>query len=175
MRKAIVIIAVLSFLFIGSSSVMAADKRTKAKEDAARAVQELARKQIAQKSTDLLNSKDWVVYLVPSGVSAGKRLPVIEDILTFKDGRVVSRNLISRGYGDSNYTLSIMPDGIAVWETMQRTAQEDLVFWRGELRGEDLTGVMNMHTSKGAIEEYSFSMNKPAPPAQAEAPARKKR
>jgi hypothetical protein len=172
MKKAVIIIAVLGFLFICSGSVMAADRRAKAKEDATRTVQELARKQIAQKSTDLLNSKEWVIYLVPSGVSAGKKLPVITDVLTFNGGRVASKNLISKGFGDSNYTLTIMADGTAVWETMQRTAQEDLVFWRGELRGDSLTGVMNMHTARGVIEEYSFSMNAPAPAPKAEAPAK---
>jgi len=174
MKKAVVIIAVLGFLFVCSGSVMAADKRAKAKEDAVRAVQELARKQMAQKATDLLNSKEWIIYLYPSGVSAGKKLPVITDVLTFKDGKVSSKVFSAKGFGETNYTLTVYDNNLVVWETMQRTEQEDLAFWRGELRGDSLTGVMNMHTARGAIEEYSFGMNAPAPAPKVEAPAKKR-
>jgi len=174
MKKAVVMITVLSFLFVCSGSVVAADKREKAKMEAEKTVKDLKRKQIMQQVTDLLNSKEWIIYLYPSGVSAGKKLPVITDVLTFKDGKVSSKVFSAKGFGESNYTLTAYDNGLGVWETMQRTEQEDLAFWRGELRGDSLTGVMNMHTARGAIEEYSFGMNAPAPAPKVEAPAKKR-
>jgi len=154
---------------LSSAPAFAAWKKTgqqaATKTDADRAVKDLMRKQEMQRVTDLLNSKEWVVYLVPSGVSAGKRLPVITDTLTFKDGRVSSQHLTSKGYGSSNYTLTVY-DGMSAWETMQRTEKDDLAFWRGEIRGDSLTGLMNLQSSKGVVEEYSFSMNAPVPQTQ---------
>lgn len=176
MKKAAVIISALGLALVFNGSVMAADRhaeKTRAKMEAERAVKDLARKQTMQKATDLLNGKEWIIYLYPSGVSAGKKLPVISDVLTFKDGKVSSKVFTAKGFAESNYTLTVSDDGTAVWETMQRTEQEDLAFWRGELRGADLTGVMNMHTAKGVIEEYSFGMNAPPPP-KIEVPAKKR-
>ena len=167
MKRAVLLITVLSFVVVFNVIALAAEKKTseaalKAKIEAQRSVEEVARRQAMQKAQDALNSKEWTIYLVPSGVSAGKGLRMQTDILTFKGIRIASKNLISRGYNDSNFTLSIAPDGTAIWETMQRNEKEDLVFWRGELRGDTMTGVVGMHPKSGAVEEYSFTTNIPA-------------
>jgi type II secretory pathway pseudopilin PulG len=167
MKKIILALVVFSIAVVACGPAFAASKkaseRERARIEAEKAVKDLARKQAGQKATDLLNSKEWVIYLSPTGNSAGKRLPVITDVLTFKEGRVSSKHLTAGGFGESYYTLTVYDSGTAVWETMQRTDKEDLAFWRGELRGDSLTGVMNIQTAKGVREEYSFGMNAPAP------------
>jgi hypothetical protein len=177
MKKTVVAILALSLALILNSSGFAADRsaeKAKAKAEAEKTVQELAKRQAGQKATDLLNSKEWIIYLYPSGVSLGKKLPVVSDVLTFKGGKVSSKVFSAKGFAESNYTLTVYDVNLVVWETMQATEQEDLAFWRGELRGADLTGVMNMHTAKGVIEEYSFGMNAPAPAHKVEAAVKKR-
>jgi hypothetical protein len=165
MKKITLAVIIISVALLPCVSVFAASKQSAAKVEAEKAVRNLLKKQEMQRVNDLLGSKEWVVYLVPSGVSAGKRLPVVTDVLTFKDGRVSSQHLTAMGFGSSNYTLTVQDD-MSSWETMQRTEKEDLAFWRGELRGDLLTGVMNMHTAKGAVEEYSFGMSAPVQQTQ---------
>jgi len=177
MRKVVLATVVFGLVFAPYALVGAVDRqaeKSKAKMEAEKTVQELAKRQAAQKATDLLNSKEWIIYLYPSGVSLGKKLPVISDVLTFKGGKVSSKVFSAKGFMESNYTMTVYDNGLVVWETMQATEQEDLAFWRGELRGADLTGVMNMHAASGLIEEYSFGMNAPAPAHKVEAPAKKR-
>jgi len=175
MKKVILALAAFSIAVGSYGPAFAAGKKEQqavAKIEAEKAVQALVRKQAAQKATDLLNSKEWVIYLSPTGNSAGKRLPVITDVLTLKEGRVSSKHLTANGFGESYYTMTVYDSGTVVWETMQRTDKEDLAFLRGELRDGSLTGVMNMQTAKGVREEYSFGMNPPPAPAPAAAKKR---
>jgi hypothetical protein len=161
---------VFSIIIVSGRPVFAASKKEKqvaAKIEAEKVVKDLARKQAAQQATNVLNSKEWLIYLYPTGVSAGKKLPVIADVLTIKDGKVSSKHLTAAGFVESYYTMTVYDSGTVAWETMQRTDKEDLAFWRGELRGESLTGVMNMQSAKGLREEYSFSQN--APPVEIKA------
>jgi hypothetical protein len=175
MKRIVLAVLVSSMLIIPSGLLYAASRKAEqqaqARMEAERVANNAMRKQTMQRVTDLLNSKEWIVYHYPSGVSAGKKLPVLTDILTFKDGKVASKILTARGFNESNYTLTVSDSGTAVFETMQRTEKEDLAFWRGELRGDNLTGLLNIQTAKGLREEYNFGMN----PPPVSAPEKKKR
>lgn len=139
-------------------------------------IKRLAEKQVIEQGLSVLRSKDWTIYFVPSGQSYGKKLPLQQDVLTFKDGKMVAKILsTNNGYGESNFTPSLMDNQILVWETMQTNEAGDLAFWRGELRGEVMVGFLTIHSKKGQISEYSFSTNPPIIKKQEEAkPAKKK-
>jgi len=146
-----------------AGGVWAKEKKTatvQAGDDAA--VRKLAEKQIIEQGLAAMRAKEWTIYLVPSGQSYGKKIPQQVDVLTFFDGKVSSKNLGSQGYEPSNYTPWLMDNQILVWETMQSNPAGDLVFWRGELRGEVMVGFLSMHSKKGQITEYTFSSNPPA-------------
>ena len=102
-----------------------------------------------------LNGTTWTIELTPKDKTAGS-FPAV-DKLIFKDGTVVSKYLSANGYPASNYGSSIQ-DGKLVWETMQRNASGDVVFWRGEATREGkMAGVVNRRPVKGAAERFSFT------------------
>ena len=90
---------------------------------------------------------------------------------------IVSQNLSGRGYGGSNYTLSIQGDGSAVLETVQRDKSDNLAFWKIALRGDELHGSLNMRTKLGGVEMYTVTSVMPAAaqPAPVEEAAPKKK
>ena len=111
-----------------------------------------------------LASKEWEVYL---SMANGKRSKSPTDVLTFKDGKVASKDLVAQGYAESNFTLSINGDGVAVWETMQVNEKVGLAFLRGELQGTVMRGAISMQPQKG--EKSTLYFNSEAPRAQAQA------
>ena len=113
------------------------------------------------KARQTLKSQEWTVYLVPLELSKKEKPTVEIDILTFTDMKVKSNNLSSKGYGESNYSLRVQEDGTAVWETMQVNENEDLVFLRGDLKGNQMSGIISMQPKKGTRKDYSFSTTMP--------------
>ena len=61
------------------------------------------------------------------------------------------------GYPASNYSLTLGGDGRAVWETMQTKEGEGVAFWRGEVEGATMRGVLSKHPTEGPAEDYSVS------------------
>ena len=100
-----------------------------------------------------LNGTTWSLDLAASG--QGKKSP--KDTVTFEDGKVSSARLSKAGYGQSNYTLTIGDDGVAVWETMQSQDGKGVVFWRGELHGSAMRGIVSEHPTEGENNDWSFS------------------
>jgi len=130
------------------------------------------------KARQTLKSQEWTIYLVPLEVSKKEKPTMETDILTFTDMKVKSQNLSAKGYGESNYSLHMQEDGTAVWETMQVNENEDLVFLRGDLKGNQMTGVISMQPKKGARRDYSFSTAMPTitiPATTEEKPKAKRR
>lgn len=160
MKKTVYTISFIAlFLVAVFNLVLAVEKKATPKQDAS--VERLMEKQIVEQGLTTIRSREWTIYLFPSGQSYGKKLPMQVDVLTFIDGKVASKNLTAAGYGDSNYTPSLMDKDVVVWETMQTNDGGDLVFWRGELRGNVMVGVLSMHPKKGGVTEYSFTSNQP--------------
>lgn len=128
-----------------------------------KAAEEKARKQ--------LKAHEWVVYVTQEG---GKGA-VETDVITFtEEGKVSSKNLLAKGYGDSNYRLTVGPDGVAVWETMKVDQGKNLAFLRGELRGGEMRGSIVLRSVRGITESYYYTTS--AAPAESKPePAKKKK
>jgi hypothetical protein len=101
-----------------------------------------------------LNKKEWTIYLVSANP---KKTKLETDVIKFSGGRVLSVNLSDKGYSESNYSLSIEPDGTIVWETMQGQEKLGRAFWRGELRGEVMQGILTLQSKKGDNEDLYFT------------------
>ncbi|MCM8792844.1 MAG: hypothetical protein NC826_06900 [Candidatus Omnitrophica bacterium] len=113
------------------------------------------------KARQTLTSQEWTVYVVPLEITK-KETPKMEtDVLSFTDTKVRSQNLSQRGYAESNYSLRIQDDGTAVWETMQVNENGDLAFLRGDLKGNEMTGIISMQPQKGSRRDYSFFTTMP--------------
>lgn len=100
-----------------------------------------------------LNGTAWSLDL--AGPGQGKKAP--KDTVTFQDGKVSSSRMDKAGYGQSNYTLTIGDDGMAVWETMQSQDGTGVVFWRGELHGNAMRGIVSEHPTQGDNTDWSFN------------------
>ena len=129
-----------------------------------------------------LNGTAWVIDLAPMSGEKPKR--PLKDTLRFEQGKLTSEKLAADGYPSSNYTLTMGDDGIPVLETMQTNETKGVVFWRGEVSGDTLRGILSKHPLEGNSEDYSFAGRPanaapepqagaaPAPAAQANQPAK---
>lgn len=102
-----------------------------------------------------LNGTVWSLELAPLSGPPPKR-PLTE-VLRFEQGKLTAEHLATDGYPASNFTLSVGDDNIPVWETMQAVDGKGVVFWRGELHGETMQGILSKHPLEGATEDYSFA------------------
>lgn len=102
-----------------------------------------------------LDGTQWAIQLTPT--SGSKEAKPKEDSVSFTAKQVTSDFLSKAGYPSSNYSLSIGDDGRGVWETMQTKEGEGVAFWRGELEGTRMFGVLSKHPLEGDPEDYSFS------------------
>jgi len=101
-----------------------------------------------------LEGTQWLLDL--TALSATGKAKPQKDTVNFESQKVSSERLLKAGYPQSNYTLTIGGDGIPVWETMQTKEGEGVVFWRGELHGSIMRGVLSKHPVEGAAEDFSF-------------------
>ena len=102
-----------------------------------------------------LDGTSWSVQLTPSSGAAG--LKPQKDTITFTKRQVTSEFLTKAGYPNSNYSLTLGDDGKAVWETMQTKEGEGVAFWRGEVSGTSMRGVLSKHPLKGDPEDYGIA------------------
>lgn len=75
----------------------------------------------------------------------------------------VNQVLAAQGYAPdgSNYSVRYEVDGTLVWETMQKYEDgEGEALLRGDLRGNIMTGVIDIKPSRGAREIYYFTTAK---------------
>lgn len=104
-----------------------------------------------------LDGTTWSLELRPSSAKQGGPQ---QDTVTFEGRRVVSKLLMGEGYGGSNFTLTVGGDGTATWETMQANTGGDIVFWRGEVRGDTMSGVLSKQPVQGSSMTFSFTGTK---------------
>lgn len=102
-----------------------------------------------------LNGTQWTVELMP--MSGEKPKAGTKDTLIFDKGRIQSKQLAGSGFPATNYTLTVGDDGVAVWETMQTGQDTSVAFWRGELHGETMRGILSKHPAKGNSIDMAFS------------------
>ena len=116
-----------------------------------------------------LKDTQWTITL--SSMEGEPSKKPLTDTLSFKAGTIASERLTSDGYPITHYTLTIQDNGVPVWETMQSQDGKGVAFWRGELYGDTIRGILSEHPDKGKVKDYSFSGKQAtaAPPAPAEA------
>jgi hypothetical protein len=106
-----------------------------------------------------LNGSSWDVVLMPAGSAEGI---VGEDIYTFAGGQFRSKALMSRGFVNTNFMVSL-PGGtsdLAVWETMQ-TGKDGVVFLHGEWVKDKMWGTITEQLEGGRkIVDHTFITRK---------------
>ena len=133
------------------------------------AAQQAAQKAAAQKTKHQqdalaqLNDTRWTIELSPMTGERSeppKRKPT--DTLSFSgatktnNGHIASERLAKEGFEPSNFTLSVGDDNIPIWETMQSKPDGSNAFWRGELHGEKMSGILSRHAADGTAQDFSF-------------------
>ena len=131
------------------------------KEDASKktisvnpAISPAARKEAEAKAKEVLAANEWTVYLTAMGQ---KKARPEADVLNFGEGKLSSKNLSGKGYSTSNCTITVQSNGTIIWETMQTTEKGEMAFWRGELEGEVMRGVLSLQSPKGQAQDFSFT------------------
>ena len=106
-----------------------------------------------KKAKVILESQDWIIYLKPLAGGGAKE----EDVLTFSEGRVISRNLFLKGYPQVRYSLNFSREGIISWEAVQESPEAGLASWRGEFKGESsMQGILSLQAKNGSLEDFFF-------------------
>ncbi len=148
----------------GASAVSAASTETPS--------QSAKREQQAKAAAELSGSQ-WSLAFTP--MSGEKLKKPLTDTVEFTQGKVTATKLTSEGFTASNYTLTVGYDGVPVWETMQNSEKGDVAFWRGELHGNTMSGILSKHPASGGTEDFSFTGQRTgeasAPPAAGESQA----
>jgi len=180
-RKVLTAGAVAIFTFSIMTAGFAAEPVDKAQEAARKKASEAEmkrqqeerkraeeRSKIAQAARDKLNYATWDIHLTQ--MTANPKKDVFDDKVVFEANKVRSEKLSSQGFGATNYTVTLSGDTI-VWETMQSSGDKGIAFWKGEINGDAMSGVMSRHLPDTTIKDYTFiSMAKkvmvPPPPPQ---------
>ncbi|GEM_PF-6640855 len=109
---------------------------------------------LASEARAKLKSQEWTVFVVKD--APGPRI-METDVLTFGDGTVSTKNMLSLGYGESNFGLTIQDDGTATWETMKKTKDGDVAFLRADVVGTVMKGAISIKPPEGEMIVYAFS------------------
>lgn len=100
-----------------------------------------------------LNGSQWTIELVPaSGRGRAER-----DVITFSEGKVSSVNLENRGFVSVGYSARLKEDGTFIWEAMQTSEKEGQAFWRGDIRGNVMHGVLCIRNKKNRGQDFKFT------------------
>ncbi len=146
------------WLLAASSWPVAADESVKAASSNKAAADAASPASLVKEAEAALRGSVWNMALNPIGGDA-KAQPM-KDKVSFDGGKILSDRLSVAGYPASNYTLTVGDDKIPVWETMQSAGDKGVAFWRGELHGESMRGILSEHPTDGPASDYSFSATK---------------
>jgi REP element-mobilizing transposase RayT len=100
-----------------------------------------------------LDGTEWTIQ-----IKSGTQKPYARfDKIRFTDGRFSSRYFSSRGFAPSNYTLTIRDGGVFIWETMQTSEGQGVVFWRAETTAEGIMkGKITIQPRDDSPEDFYF-------------------
>ena len=108
----------------------------------------------AEKVKEQMNGTRWSLQL---SLLSGEKSSPQKETVSFAENKVTAEQLAKSGFSSSNYTLTVGEDGMPVWETMMQKEGTGVVFWRGEVHGSTMRGVLSKHPLEGANEDFSFS------------------
>ena len=160
MKKSLIITvlfsaAVLFFISLKPNAVQKKKESSAARESKPKTeLENITKKDIQlKKAKVILESQDWIIYLKPLAAGLTKE----EDVLTFSEGRVISRNLFSKGYPQVRYILNFSREGSVSWEAVQESPEAGLASWRGELKDESsMRGFLSLQAKNGSLEDFFF-------------------
>ena len=145
---------VLGMVLVGAGSARAVEET--AKSPPVESPPQTVKPQQAEETVRAqLDGTRWMLQLTP--LAGGEKAKSQKDTVTFDAKQISSERLTKAGFPASNYTLTIGDDGVAVWETMQTKEGEGVAFWRGELHGATMRGVLSKHPADGTPEDFSFT------------------
>ena len=133
----------------------------RAEEDAALAQK---RKEAINAAKNELNNTSWKIVLNNMATKAHS-----EDVLDFSGNKIESKDMSKKGFSASNFTISVENENIVVWETMQTSEKEGLAFWRAEVEGGVMRGVLSRHLKDKTTEDYTFFSTSKESTSQSEA------
>ena len=107
-----------------------------------------------RRALEQLNSSQWSIDVSPMSGERPKHTPT--DTVSFSSGKISSERLEKEGFGASNFTLTVGEDAVPIWETMQTNDKQDTAFWRGEIHGEKMSGILSRHGADGTSHDFSF-------------------
>ena len=143
---------VLMVGLVMGSSVQAAGDKDEVNSDKQKKIAE-QRKEIEERVKEINGSK-WEVVLS----STDPKVKEVKDTFLFQDKQMTSTKLSERGFGATNYTVSLpsVETDFGVWETM-KTGAEGVLFMRGEWNKERMRGTVTEQLDGGKkVVEYSF-------------------
>ena len=112
------------------------------------------KQELLKQAQEKLDNAQWQIELIQITVANKKER--IKDTLRFVDNKVKSEKLLSEGFPATSYTLSLKGANIVIWETMQTDAKGNLAFWKGEIEGERMRGVLSRQPKDKAAVDYTF-------------------
>lgn len=117
--------------------------------------QVVSAKELAAAEKAELNNTEWTIVVTP--MPEGGRAET--DVVSFVDGKVVSKNLQSAGFAETGFTVRVKEDGTVIWETMQIDKKGSFAFWRGDIKERVMRGVLSKRDNKGRIFDFTFVSN----------------
>ena len=161
MKKLIMVLLVLGFLVMNSSSVFAEwFAKGQPEKAAAPAPQVVSKKQasktqemIAKKKSEL-NGTQWSIETRPmSGKGKAEK-----DVISFMDNKVSSKNMEPRGFAATNFSMRLLEDNETyTWETMQVSEKDGAAFWRGDIGSDGvMRGGVSLRDKKNKVSDFNF-------------------
>lgn len=80
---------------------------------------------------------------------------VQDDVISFKDGKFISRNFSARDYPASDYFLVIGDDDKITWESRQ-SGPDAAALWKGEIKKGEMEGGLLLRYPDSTTRELSF-------------------
>ena len=165
-KKVVLVIVVMVFIVAGIGYVESQEDTASAPEQATVPLSADQMAEMLAQGKVELNNTEWDITLTPMDGGRGKPE---NDVLSFTDDKVASKNLEQGGYGPTNFTARLQDDGTFTWETMQTSEKEGVAFWRGDINDGVMRGVLSIRDKKNNTTDFNFvstgsqTVAKPAP------------
>lgn len=132
----------------------ARQKKAKKKAEVPTVTQTQKKQELLKQAEEKLNNTAWQAQF--TRISAATKKETYKDELEFIDKKFASRKLSKEGFSATSFTLNLKGENIIIWETMQTDAKGNLAFWKGEMEGERMRGVLSRQLKDKAAIDYTF-------------------
>lgn len=95
----------------------------------------------------------WIVILEP--LYGKDSTEVLRDTITFSSNEFSSIRFAAEGFKTADVVVST-EDGVPVWTALLSNPLKGVVFWKGQVYGELLEGIVSRLPLEGKIQDYRF-------------------